>query len=319
MELINDTNRRYQINFHGTGSEYFGIFIVNALLTFITLGFYYPWARAKQLKYLYGVTAVDDNRFSFHGSGKDMFFGLLKLYLFIAIFLLIYFVSRFLIGSVVLGVILMYVGFIAIIPFVIHGTLRYRLSMTTLKGIRFGYRGDRTRLVVDFIKCFLLTIVTLGIYGSWMEIKLRTYIIKHIRYGDVEGDYEGDGMEFLLLNIKGWLLTLITLGVYAYWWQKDIYAYYIDNTSFHKNEQNLKMKISITGLGLLKLQLVNLLIIIFTLGIGYAWVEIRTMRYMTQNIFLEGDIDLDTVSQTEEDYSDATGHSAFDLLDMDLF
>lgn len=319
MELINDTNKRYQINFYGTGSEYFGIFIVNALLTFITLGFYYPWARAKQLKYLYGVTAVEDNRFSFHGSGKDMFIGMLKFYLLIAIFLLIYFGSLFLLESALLAIIVLYVGLIVIIPFVIHGTLRYRLSMSTLRGIRFGYRGDRTRLAVDFIKYFLLTIVTLGIYSYWMNMKLRTYITKHIRYGDVEGDYDGNGMEFFLLNIKGSLLTLITLGIYAFWWQKDIYAYYIDNTSFRKNEQNLKMKTSITGLGLLKLQLVNLLITVFTLGIGYAWVEIRNMRYMTQNIFLEGDIDLDTVTQTEEDYSNATGQSAFDLLDMDLF
>lgn len=319
MELINNTNRKYQLNFHGTGSEYFGIFIVNALLTLVTLGIYYPWARAKQLKYLYGVTAVDDSRFSFHGKGKDMFIGMLKFYLMFALFMLIYFAFVFYLNCIVLGVIILYLGIIAIVPLAIHGTLRYRLAMSTLRGIRFGYRGDRNRLMIDFIKYFLLTLVTLGIYAAWMDIKLRTYITKNIRYGDIEGSYEGKGLSLFLINLKGILLSIITLGIYMFWWQKELYAYYINNTTLHKGDQSLRMQTTITGFGLLKLNLVNLLITIFTLGIGFAWVEIRTMRYMTQNIFLEGDIDIETVTQTEDDYNDATGQGAFDILDMDLF
>lgn len=319
MEINNNTNRKYQVNFHGVGSEYFGIFIVNALLTLITLGIYYPWARAKQMKYLYGVTAVDDNRFAFHGKGIDMFIGMLKFYLMLAVFILIYFVFFFYVKNVVLGIIILYAGLLAIIPLAIHGTLRYRLSMSTLRGIRFGYRGERNRLLIDYIKYLLLTLVTLGIYGAWMEIKLRTYIIKNIRYGDVEGNYKGEGLALLLINLKGIFLSIITLGIYMFWWQKELYAYYIDNTTFHKGDQSLRMQTTVTGFGLLKLNLVNMLITIFTLGIGFAWVEIRTMRYMTQNIFLEGDIDLDTVTQTEEDYRDATGQGALDILDMDLF
>ena len=34
------------ISFTGSGSEYFRIWIVNLLLTFVTLGLYYPWAKA---------------------------------------------------------------------------------------------------------------------------------------------------------------------------------------------------------------------------------------------------------------------------------
>jgi hypothetical protein len=33
--------------FHGTGGTFFGIHLVNTLLTFVTLGFYYYWAKVR--------------------------------------------------------------------------------------------------------------------------------------------------------------------------------------------------------------------------------------------------------------------------------
>ena len=35
------------LRFTGSGSEYFKIWIVNVLLTIITLGMYYPWAKVR--------------------------------------------------------------------------------------------------------------------------------------------------------------------------------------------------------------------------------------------------------------------------------
>ncbi|HNM25133.1 MAG TPA: DNA translocase FtsK [Saprospiraceae bacterium] len=45
-----------KIEFHGEGGKYFAILFVNIILTILTLGLYYPWARAKNLQYLYGET-----------------------------------------------------------------------------------------------------------------------------------------------------------------------------------------------------------------------------------------------------------------------
>jgi uncharacterized membrane protein YjgN (DUF898 family) len=38
--------------FRGTGGEYFRIWIVNLLLTILTLGIYSAWAKVRQLRYL---------------------------------------------------------------------------------------------------------------------------------------------------------------------------------------------------------------------------------------------------------------------------
>ncbi len=41
-----------EFEFFGEGSKYFGIVVVNLLLTFLTLGLYYPWAKERSRKYL---------------------------------------------------------------------------------------------------------------------------------------------------------------------------------------------------------------------------------------------------------------------------
>jgi uncharacterized membrane protein YjgN (DUF898 family) len=64
--------------------------------------------------------------------------------------------------------------------------------------------------------------------------------------------------------------------------------------------------------------MVNLLIIVFTLGLGYAWVVTRTMKFIADHIEMEGNIDLNTINQTEDDYNDATGEDIGDFLNLDF-
>ena len=150
-------------------------------------------------------------------------------------------------------------------------------------------------------------------------MRLRKFMIDNVRYGDVEGRFDGDGGEFFLINLKGYLLSIVTLGIYSFWWQKDMFEYLINETSFHKDEDELVLISTVTGGGIFKLQIVNLLLTVFTLGLGFAWVEMRTMKYYTENIRINGTINLDSITQTEEEYNNAFGEGALDFFDMDLF
>lgn len=47
-----------QLQFTGKGSEYFGIWIVNLLLTILTLGIYSAWAKVRRLQYFYRNTQL---------------------------------------------------------------------------------------------------------------------------------------------------------------------------------------------------------------------------------------------------------------------
>jgi uncharacterized membrane protein YjgN (DUF898 family) len=309
--------KNYSLGFHGTGGELFGIIIVNWLLTVITLGFYYPWAKAKQLSYMFGATSLNNDRFAFHGTGKEMFKGFIKA---LIIFVVLY---GILIVSVVfhmeiLGGAIFYIGFLGLIPLAIHGTYKYRMSRTSWRGIRFGYRGERGQLLGLFIKGILLTVVTIGIYGSWFAMNLRNYIFSNIKFGNIEFKSNARGSSYFVLILKGYFLSFITLGIYSFWWMSEIFAFYVNNISMHKDDREIRLKSTATGVGFLGLILGNLLIIVFTLGLGFAWTQVRTMNFIANNIELEGNIDLDSISQTEEEFTDATGEDVSDFLDLDI-
>lgn len=317
MEETVTQKQEYQLAYTGKGGDFFSVIIVNWLLTLITLGIYYPWAKAKQLNYLYGETQLNGDSFAFHGTGKEMFKGFIKALLIFGslygiLFLLVH------LQMPVVGLLLFYLGFLALLPLAIHGSYRYRMSRTSWRGIRFGYRGDRKEFTLNFFKWILLTIVTLTIYGSWMTINMRRYLIGNIRFGDAEFSYNGDGADYFFLNIKGYLLTVFTLGIYIFWWQKDLFNYYVSNLSLHKDDKELQLTSTATGGDFLSLGITNLLILIFTLGLGYAWVVTRTLKYIFSHIEIEGNIDLDSLTQTEENFKDATGEDISDFLDLDL-
>jgi uncharacterized membrane protein YjgN (DUF898 family) len=52
------------------------------------------------------------------------------------------------------------------------------MSRTSWRGVRFGYRGDRNEFVKLFLNGFYT--VTLGIYGSWFKMNLRSYVLSNI-------------------------------------------------------------------------------------------------------------------------------------------
>lgn len=317
MEEFTPAKPSYKVEFHGKGSDFFGIIIVNWLLTVVTLGFYYPWAKANKLKYLYGETSLNGDRFAFHGTGKEMFKGFIKAIVFFILIYVLLFVFVFL-KMPWLGILFFYGGILAILPLAIHGSYRYRMSRTSWRGIRFGYRGNRNELIMNFFKWVFFTIITLGFYASWFSMNLRSYLLSNVRFGDAEFEYTGDGGEYFMLNLKGYFLTLITFGIYIFWWQKDLFDYYVDNLRLEKDGKSIQFNSVITGGGIFQLVVVNLLIVVLTLGLGYAWAATRTLTYLFNNIELDGNIDLDTLHQTEENFKDATGDDISDILDIDF-
>ena len=311
-----------RLAFKGKGGDLFVVLIVNMLLTFITLGLYYPWAKARKLSWYYEHTELDGHPFHFHGTGSEMFRGFIKA---IALLLLIY--GTYIVGVlmnevtiVLVGILVMFVGLLAFIPLVIHGSLRYRSSRSSWRGIHFGYRGQLRELYRICLRDGLLTLITLGIYASWFTINVRRYTLSHMRYGSSSYAYKGDGTEYFLLNLKGYFLTLFTLGIYAFWWQRDLFNYYVNNLVWNfQDGRRIDFKSTATGGGFFGLMVVNLLIIIFTLGIGFAWVEVRTMRYVLENIRMDGDADLNAVVQTEQEHKNAMADDLGDLMDIGVF
>ena len=54
--------------FTGKAGEYFGIWIVNLLLSIVTLGIYSAWAKVRRKKYFYNNTLIDGVGFDYHAN-----------------------------------------------------------------------------------------------------------------------------------------------------------------------------------------------------------------------------------------------------------
>lgn len=310
-------NRSYSLGFYGSGGDYFKILIVNTILSILTLGLYYPWAKEKKLKYLYSKNTFDETPFVFSGTGKEMFKGFIKA---IGIFILIYgiFLSLLFTGHTAIALLFFYAALIALIPIALHGAYRYRMAKTSWRGIRFGYNGDRKELIGLFVKGFLLTVVTLGIYGAWFSMNIRRYMLSNIKVGNARFVYTGEGNDYFWLNIKGYLLTIFTFGIYMFWWQKDQFEFLVNNMRLEQDEDALFFNSKATGSGFAGLMIVNLSILVFTLGLGYAWIVTRTMNFIMNNIEASGYYSFDALVQSQEEYSDATANDMADILDLGL-
>jgi len=60
--------QEHPFEFTGDGWEYFKIWIVNLLLTILTLGIYSAWAKVRRLHYFYRNTLLAGASFEYHGT-----------------------------------------------------------------------------------------------------------------------------------------------------------------------------------------------------------------------------------------------------------
>lgn len=55
---------------------------------------------------------------------------------------------------------------------------------TYIDGRRLGFFGNGIELFASYIKWFLLTIITFGIYSFWLNIKMKQWIVSHTHFID---------------------------------------------------------------------------------------------------------------------------------------
>ena len=127
--------RSLALEFTGSGSEYFRIWLVNLLLCIVTLGFYLPFARARRLAYFHANTRAGGEPLGFHGNPWKMLRG----YLLMLVFGIAYGVSsRF---SPTAGVAAAAI-FVLLWPALWRASLQFRLGNTSWRGLRFAFDGS---------------------------------------------------------------------------------------------------------------------------------------------------------------------------------
>jgi uncharacterized membrane protein YjgN (DUF898 family) len=295
--------------YHGKGGELFILFLKNFFLTVITVGIYSFWARTNVQKYFASRLEWSDERFSFHGTGKERFIGFVKAAgLLILALLLLYVIKQLLLFvpipyfSMIVEYLLTFSLLIGLIPFIIVGNRRYLTSRTAYRNLRFGFDGRSLEVAKIYLKGVALTIITLGIYYPWFFAEKEAYLIGNTRYGNTHFGFESDGKEIFFIYLKGIFLSIITLGIYASWFMADLQNYIWNRTSV----QGKKFQSDITGGRIFGNILLSYLIIIITFGFGFAWVVVRMSKLFTETISLEAEVDFTTIEAQADLTASAT-------------
>lgn len=132
------------LEFTGSGSEYFKIWIVNVLLTMLTLGLYYPWAKVRNKRYFHGNSILDGRNFEYHALGKQIFLGYLIAIILLVAYLVIQKISP--VGSLVLIGVL----FLAV-PWIIVRSLMFNMKMTSFSNVHFQFTGSFAKAYTNFL------------------------------------------------------------------------------------------------------------------------------------------------------------------------
>jgi uncharacterized membrane protein YjgN (DUF898 family) len=127
--------------FHGKGGEYFRIWIVNILLSILTLGIYSAWAKVRNKQYFYGSTELDGATFTYDARPMQILKGRL---LVLGAFVLLSIVS----GAIPeLGLILPLL-ILVLMPFFIQRSLRFNARYSSYRNVRFGFDGGCKEIAI---------------------------------------------------------------------------------------------------------------------------------------------------------------------------
>ena len=205
--------------FTGRGGEYFRIWVVNLLLTVLTLGLYSGWSKVRRVKYFQQNTRLDGHVFDYHGNPVAILRGRLLALVLLAAYSWSFQFSN--VAGLVTVATLCAAG-----PWLFMRAQQFSLANTSFLGLRFGFRagareayatvlpalalwlspGVVAALAID--KGWLFGLPTLAL--PWMHHRLKAFQRRHATYGDREFTFSPAGLQFYWVYLKG--LGLVVLG-----------------------------------------------------------------------------------------------------------
>lgn len=314
-EVISEPEGKFDFKFQGDGRTLLNISFLNLLKTIFTLGIYRFWAKTNVRQYIWGQTLFSGDRFSYHGTGKELLNGAFRVGSILVLLGLINVYIFFNVGPAEgeLFTDLLSLIFLLVIPALLVGAWKYRLSRSAWRNIRFSFRGKRMEAFVVYLIGFVFTALTLGLYWPFFKMKSEKFWRENSWFGDVQFGFSGIGKDFFKKYILAILLTPLTLGLYLFWFTADLKRYiwshtHVGGATFH---------FPVNGRDFMRLKVANFFILLFTLGLGFPWVVVRNQKFLTDNLILTGNIELNRVVQDMKT-SGAFGEEALDVMDVPI-
>ena len=344
---VDRPERELAFEFRGSAPEYFRIWIVNVVLTVLTLGIYAAWAKVRTRRYFYGNTLLDGKPFEFTGSpvgilkGNLIFGGLFVGYNVLAQLYPLY---------AGLGLLVM----AAVVPWLVWKALRFRAHNTRHRNVRLGFHGSLGEAYRVYLLMGLLIPLTLGLIAPYLGFLRKRYLFGNLSWGSSRTAMRGEAGFFYLTFFKAvgiqmlfWILATVTLVAGAVWGSfklgiKEpppaligvavlvfylpvflIFLYYqvrtgnhVINTTEWAGVGRLRSSLRVRDLAWMYFS--NACAVLCSLGLLIPWARVRMARYTAARTMLIVSGDLDQVAQTAGQEESALGDTGADVFDVEI-
>ena len=312
--------RIYRFKFHGEAMEYFGIWIVNILLTIASLGFYAPWAKVRRLRYFYGNTEFFERFFDFTGLPTKILIGrLIALGIWGAFTLAGYLEMTI----AAFGVVIIYLA----LPWLLRATIRFTSRNSKYANSRFYFDGLFTPVMIYFYKRYVLNHLYAGqlkfrLNNSWTDYMSAVYLPVALFVGVLMlcgisiGIFAAIGLDFLtaytagLLGLSylfGWvfIVPLIQARIFITTWNNTT----LGNSQFKTDCNQWRYAWIVVSNWFMK---------IITVGLMSAWAAIRLYKYQLESISLHLEDDPDRMMNMAQADHSAIAEEISDIFDLDI-
>jgi uncharacterized membrane protein YjgN (DUF898 family) len=327
------------LQFKGSGGEYFKIWIVNVLLSIVTLGIYSAWAKVRRKQYFYGNLHLSGASFRYMANPVKILKG--RMVVFFGFVAYTFINQLFPAASIVTVIVLL-----IFIPFLAVRSLAFNARNSAWRNIRFNFAGNYAGAAKVFILWPILVVLTLGLLFPYVIYLQKKFIIEHSAYGTTRFTFHARGKDYyaiflkflipimiiaaigfalgyLLLPYMGQMVVLASIwGIFLPVFYLYAFAYFsvrLNNLLYNSGallDHRFKATMAIKNYALIVLT--NTLATVCTLGLVHPFAQVRAFRYKIQNLFLLPGGDLDQFVAAELKETSALGDEASDFLDFDF-
>jgi uncharacterized membrane protein YjgN (DUF898 family) len=206
--------------FTGDGGEYFRIWVVNTVLSIVTLGIYSAWAKVRKASYFSRNTLLLGDGFEYTANPLAILRGRL---LAVALFTFYTFAFNF---SLVLGLVATTILF-ALAPLLFASAQRFRLHNTRWRALRFEFtatRADAYRTVSIVVGMWLSTNLAAALGGEvsvavvgaitglllpWMHHRLKAFQHRHVEFGGHRSQFRSALGNFYATYVLAGLILMV--------------------------------------------------------------------------------------------------------------
>jgi len=331
--------------FTGKGSEYFRIWIVNLLLTVVTLGIYSAWAKVRREQYFHRNTLLAGSGFDYHGSPLAILKGRV---IAVGLLLVLGTAQKFSPG-LYLALVL---GSLPFLPWLMVRSLRFRAGNTAYRGLRFHHRGTYREALTAYVGHGLLTLVTFGLWMPMWARAVKQFQIDKLSFGDADFACRPRAGGYYGAYLQAGLLAVVPLAIapFLFWWLtsspqggsaapnvilvavlglvlallaiallvRPFIQVRLTNLTWNAATLGARRFSSTQALrSFWPLHATNLLLIALTVGLYWPWAKVREAAYRAEHFAVEA-ADLDDFVAQARPQASAVGEEIVDVFDLDV-